>query len=94
MIKGIKNPTIFNVIRWVDRLIDQASDGTTKYYFDRLKIKQWVAGLDLGYSKLFIIFFCKVTKNELEEFLQNNLQEIMKKTLLGTATQSILLKIV
>ena len=22
-----KNPTIFNIIRWVDRLIDQASDG-------------------------------------------------------------------
>ena len=35
--------------RWVDHLIDQASDG------------QWVAGLDLDHSKLFI-FICKVIK--------------------------------
>ena len=26
----------------------------SKYYVDRLKIEQWVAGLDLGHSKLFI----------------------------------------
>ena len=25
----------------------------SKYYFDRLKMKQWVAGLDLEHSKLF-----------------------------------------
>ena len=37
-----------------DTLIDQVSDGPSMYYFDRLKIKQWVAGLDLGHSKLFI----------------------------------------
>jgi hypothetical protein len=51
-----------------------------------LKIKQWVAGLDLGHSKLFIFFF-KVTKkyrNKLKGFLHRNLQEIMKKIILGT----------
>ena len=39
---------------WVDCLIDQASDGPSITYFDRLKIKQWDAGLNLGHSKLFI----------------------------------------
>ena len=42
--------------RWVDRLIDQASDGPSTYYFDRLKIKQWVAGLDLGHSNSLFLF--------------------------------------
>jgi hypothetical protein len=44
--------------RWVYRLINQ-------YNFDRLKKKEWVAGLDLGHSKLF--YFCKVIK----KFLKN-----------------------
>ena len=46
--------------RTVDRLIDQASNGPSMYYFDRLKIKQWFAGLDLGHSKLFIFTFEKL----------------------------------
>ena len=40
---------------WVDRLIDQAFDGPS-----RLKIKQWVAGLELEHSKLFIFIFVKL----------------------------------
>ena len=59
---------------WVVRLIDQASDGPhvwSKYYFDRLKIKQWVAGL-------YLLEFIK-NKNKIERFLQRILQEIMKK---------------
>ena len=43
----------------------------SKYYFDRCKIKQWVAGLDLGHSKLFT--FAKI------------LQEIIKRIMLGTS---------
>ena len=49
------NPTIFNTICWVavGRSSHRPSVWWSKYYFDRLKIKQWVAGLDLGHSKLF-----------------------------------------
>ena len=32
----------------------------SKYYFDRLKIKQWVAGLDLEHSKIFIFIILKI----------------------------------
>ena len=32
----------------------------SKYYFDRLKIKKWVAGLNLERSKLFIVIFLKL----------------------------------
>ena len=32
----------------------------SKYNFDRLKVKQWVAGLDLVHSKLFISIFVKL----------------------------------
>ena len=42
----------------------------SKYYFDRLKIKQWVPGLDLGHSKLFIFYFCKVIK-KWKDFAKN-----------------------
>ena len=38
----------------------QPSIWWSKYYFDRLKIKQWVAGLDLEHSKLFISIFVKL----------------------------------
>ena len=55
----------------------------SKYSFDRLKIDQWVAGLVLGHSKLFI--FVKLWKNNLKGFLQRILQEIMKKIILGTS---------
>ena len=43
---------------------------------------QWVTGLDLGYSKLFIFIFVKLWKNKenkMKGFLQRILQEIMKK---------------
>ena len=44
------NPTIFNIICWVAGFI--ASTTKSKYYFDKLKIKQWVAGLDLEHLTL------------------------------------------
>ena len=60
------NPTIFNIIRWVAGSLGLSSHWPSvwwsKYYFDRLKVKQWVAGLDLGHSKLFIISFVKLQK--------------------------------
>ena len=50
---------------WVDCLIDQASDG---HYFDRKK-NQWVAGLDLEHSKLFILILVKLyKKKEIKRF--------------------------
>ena len=56
-----RNPTIFNIIRWVAGLIVSLTKHLmSEYYFDRLKIKQWVAGLDLGHSKLFIFIFVKL----------------------------------
>ena len=42
--------------RWVDCLIDQASDGPSIVLIDK---KKWVAGLDLGDSALFIFIFVK-----------------------------------
>ena len=63
------------MICWVDCLIDQTFDDPSITYFDRLKIKQWVAGLDLGHSKLFIFYFCKFIKKNLQRILQ----EIVKK---------------
>ena len=36
----------------------------SKYYFDRLKIKQWVAGLDLEHSKVFISIHLKLKKDK------------------------------
>ena len=58
-----KNPTIFNILytgllgRW------------SKYYFDILKIKQWIAGLDLGHSKIVICIF---VKNFSRSYQKNN----------------------
>ena len=57
----------------------------SKYYFDRLKIIQWVAGLD---TQNFLFLFFKVMKkfkNKLKGFLQRILKEIMKKITLGTS---------
>ena len=64
----------------MDLLIDQASDGPSII----LKIKLWVAGLNLGPSKLFILIFVKFCQ-KLKGFLQRILQEIMKKIILGTS---------
>ena len=59
-----RNPTIFTMIRWVAGLLGWLSHRPSvwwsKYYFDRLKIKQWVSGLELGHSKLFIFIFVKL----------------------------------
>ena len=41
----------YNILGWLSH---RPSVWWSKYYFDRLKIKQWVASLDLGHSKLFI----------------------------------------
>ena len=52
---SIRNPTIFNIIRWValgqwdKRLVDQASDVPSKFFIYFL--------IDLGHSKLFISTF-------------------------------------
>ena len=76
----------------------------SKYYFGRLKIKQWVCWLGLRALKTLYFYFCKVIKkfekNKLKRFLQRILQEIMKEIILGTsdawsinpATQRIILK--
>ena len=48
-----------------------------------MKINQWVAGLYLEHSKLFILIFV-IKKNKLKGFLQRILQEIMKKIIVGT----------
>ena len=47
-----RNPTIFNIIRAgsLDWSSHWPSVWWSKYYFDRLKIKKWVAGLDLEHS--------------------------------------------
>ena len=44
---------------WVDHLIDQASDGQSIILIDWKynRALQWVAGLDLGHSKLYIFIF-------------------------------------
>ena len=47
----IRNPTIFN-INSLGRSSLQPSIWYSKYHFDRLKIEQQVAGLDLRHSKL------------------------------------------
>ena len=58
-----RNPTIFNAILWVTGLIISSTKGMrSKYYFDKLKIKHWVAGLDLGHSRLFILVFVRFFK--------------------------------
>ena len=46
------------------RLVPSSIDASTKYskskyYFDKLKIKQWVVSLGLAHSKLFIFIFEK-----------------------------------
>ena len=41
-------------------------------------MKQWVAGLDLDHSKLFVFIFVKLQK-KMKGFQQWILQEIMKK---------------
>ena len=47
----------------------------SKTYFDRLKIKQWVAGLDLEHSELFFIF--------VKDFWKEFGKKLWKKMILG-----------
>jgi hypothetical protein len=49
----------------------------SKYHFGRLKIKQWVAGLDLGHLKLF--FHLRKGIKKYQNKLTGFLQEITKK---------------
>ena len=52
--KQFQNPTIFNIgtfNNYVDRILQ---------YFDRLKMKQWVAGLEIEHSILFIFISLKL----------------------------------
>ena len=48
-----------SIHRWLGWSSHQPSVWWSKYYFDRLKIKQWVFGLDLEHSKLLVSFFVK-----------------------------------
>ena len=50
----------------------------SKYYFDRLKIRQWVAGLDLGHSTLFIFIFVKL-KKKWKDFCKEFCKKLWKK---------------
>ena len=60
---------------WVDPLINQASDGLSIILIG-WKIKQWVAGLTLGHSKLFIVIFVKLWK--IEEIIDWNTVNIYR----------------
>ena len=51
-----------------------ASVWWSKYYFDGLKMKPWVAGLDLGHSKLFIFIFVK-----LQKYIETNWKDFCKE---------------
>ena len=65
-------------LMWKIRSSHWPSVWWSKYYFNRLKIKQLVAGLDLGTQN----YFCKVIKklkNQLKGFLQRILQKLWKK---------------
>ena len=76
------------VLRWVPGLIVSSTKHLmSKYYFDRLKIKQWVAGLDLEHSKLIIFFSVRkvIKKNKLKGFLKRIWQEIRNKIMPGTS---------
>ena len=44
--------------RWVDGLIDQASDSPSIIL--KIENKNWVAGLELGHWKLFIFILVKL----------------------------------
>ena len=54
---------------------------STKYYFDKLKIKQWVTGLDLGHSQLFIFIFVK-------SFSKSKWTGLLLQQVLGPKTES------
>ena len=90
-VRGLKSANLqYNtLIRWVDHLIDQDSDGPSMHYFDRLEIKQCVCWLGLRALRNLYFFLCKVIKkikkNKLKGFLQTILQEIMKKIILRTS---------
>ena len=63
--------------RWDKRIIDQESDVPSIFFF--------ILFIDLGHSKLFILFLQLYNKNKLKGFLQRILQEIMKKKIIGTS---------
>ena len=63
-------------------------DWWSKYYFHRLKIRQWVAGLDLGNSTLFICIFVKLYKNKKinqKIFCKEFCMKLWKKIIFGTS---------
>ena len=62
----------------------------SKCYFVRLKIKQWIAGLDLGHSKLFIFIF---VKEWIKRIFAKNIRHLVNETIVPL-TQRIILKIV
>ena len=56
------------------------------YYFKRLKIKEWVAALDLGLSKVFISIFVKFQWNRKvnwKDFWKEFCKRLWKKIILG-----------
>ena len=59
----------------------------SKFCFDRLKIKQWVAGLYLGHSKLFIFIWKKLS-------LEHQMLDQWDDHPIDPVTQRIILKIV
>ena len=82
-----RNPTIFSIIRWVaGSMVPSTKRWWSKNY--RLKIKQWVACLDLEHSKLFIfIFFVYIVKKKKKK--KNNwtdfCKELWKRIILRTS---------
>ena len=71
------------------RLVDSHPPSVwwSKYNFDRLKIKLWVAGLDLRHSRVFIFILVNLqkTKNKLKGFCK----EFCKKLWIKNNTWNI-----
>ena len=63
---------------WVDCLIDQATDGPSDILIDEKK--QWVAGLDLKHSKLFILIFAKNFARNFEKNNTWNIRRLVNET--------------
>ena len=78
------NLTIFNIIHWAaGSIVSSTKRLMVQALFDRLEIKQWVAGWDSGHSKILKLY--KKTKKNWKDFLQIIPQDIMKKVTLGTS---------
>ena len=59
----------------------------SKHHFDRLKINQWAAGIDLGHSKIFIFIFVKLKKIKRinwKDFCKEFCKKLWKRIILGT----------